>query len=383
MTIGKRKIQLRIDAQPDNPFGSAGADSDAASGFNQAAPPILPTIPAPTLLSLTPSLLQSAVTPSAQIAVVWSNLETYATETYRVQVATDSGFTALVGTWATGQNQSNAVIAPLKTSTTYYVRVQTIVTNSNSGWSNVLSTTTGADTTTPAQPSGAAATFAGIGDLVVTWTNPTSSNFEHVEISIWDSASKTTLLGTFYDASQRFVWSAAQNLVATSNVGDPVVYVELKSQSYAAVFSAAVVVGTITKAVPATPTVTLVKSATHQLVATISSTRGVDVARYEFVFKRDGTTVATKLATDNFALYELSAAADAGYHSWTVVARAQDGLNQFSASSAASSAVVVDLLTLDLLRSGLLYSDSDSNTSTTLASLKDGVTASGGVSYAA
>lgn len=482
MSIGKYKPLRRIDAQPERPFGVAGADSDGASGFPQAATPVQPTIPAPTLLSLTASLLQSAVTPSAQIAAVWSNLETYATETYRVQVATDAGFTNLVGTWATGQNQSSAVVGPLKISTTYYVRVQTIVTNSNSGWSNVLSTTTGADTTAPAAPSSQAGAFAGPGDFVITWANPASANFRDVEITIYESASKVTLYATIYDATQRYVWPAAANLAATSGAGDVSLYAELRSRSWGGVFSAAVNTGLITKAAPATPgtiaqswsgdtgaagadwtiswaaqadaayyllninalgarrvygntytytldkniadnttadptlsysliavdglnqsstaatgtatnaapaapTVALAGGAMSLLVATVTTAGAADFAAWEFVWKRDGSTVRTLESRASEQQYELGAAGDSGAHSWTVVVRQKDVFGQYS-STTTSSAVVLDTLTIDFLRGGLSYSDSDGNTFTppssgTLAVLKDGITASGGVTYAA
>lgn len=479
MPIGKRKPNLRIDAQPKNPFAVAGADSDAVSGLEQAAPPVPPTIPAPTLTSLTASLLNSAVTPSAQIAAVWTNLETLATETYRVQVATDSGFTALVGTYATGQNQSNAVLGPLKTNTTYYVRVQTIVGPNQSGWSNTLNTTTPQDTTAPVAPSGQAGAFAGIGDFVITWTNPTSANFRDVEIKIY-SQSGDTLYGTFYDATQRFVWPAAANLAATSGAGDPSLYAELRSRSWGGVFSSIVNTGLITKSVPATPG-TIVHSwsgdtgaagadwtiswatqvdaayytlninslgarrvyantytysidrniadntnadptlaysliavdglnqsstaatgtATNAapgapavaltgnwaLKATISTAPAADFAAWEYVWKRDGSTVRTVESKANEQDYELSGAGDAGAHSWTVAVRQKDAFGQYS-STTTSSALLVEAITVDYLRASLVYSDSDSNTFTppssgTLAALKDSDTTTGGVSYAA
>ncbi len=383
MPIGKRKQTLYIDHRPANPFGVAGGDAGNAGGVDQGAPPIPPTIPAPTLTSLTATLLQSAVTPSAQIAAVWTNLETNDQETYRVQVATDSAFTASVGIWATGQNQANAIVGPLKVNTLYYVRVQTIVGNSNSDWSNTLSTTTPQDTTAPGVPTVPSASFIGVGDFVITWTNPTSANFHDVEIDIWDSSSKITLYTQVQDATGRYVFTAAQNLAYTSGTGDPSLYAELRSRSWGNVFSSFVNTGTVTKSVPATPTVTLVQGATHVIAASITSARGVDVARYEFVFKRDGSAVQTTLTADAVAMYEMSGALDGGSHSWTVVARAQDGLNQYSASSSASGALVIDVLTIVYLRAGLGYTDSDSNSVASLAQLKDADTTSGaGVTYA-
>lgn len=483
MPIGKYKVKRYIDTSPKAPFATSGADGGAFDGSAAAgAIPVPPTIPAPTGLTLTPGLLQSAVTPSAKIDATWSNLETNDQETYRVQVATDSGFTAVVGIWATGQNQASAVIQPLKISTTYYVRVQTIVGNSNSDWSATVSATTGADTTVPAAPSAQAGAFAGVGDFVVTWTNPTSANFRDVEITIYESASKVTLYGTFYDATQRFVWPAAANLAATSGAGDVSLYAELRSRSWGGVFSSAVNTGLITKSAPATPgtivqswsgdtgaagadwtiswaaqadaayyllninalgarritsttytysidrniadnagadpslsysliavdglnqsstaatgtatnaapaapTVALAGGAMSLLVATVTTAAAADFAAWEFVWKRDGSTVRTLESKASEQQYELGAAGDSGAHSWTVVVRQKDVFGQYS-STTTSSAVVLDTLTIDYLRGGLSYSDSDGNTFTppnsgTLAVLKDGITASGGVTYAA
>jgi hypothetical protein len=481
MALGKNRPILRIDAQPAAPFAVAGADGGNGGGIDLAAPPVPPTIPAPTLLTLTPSLLQSAVTPSAQIAAVWQGLETNDSESYRVQVATDSGFTALAGTFATGQNQSNAVLAPLKVSTTYYVRVQAIVGNTESAWSNVLSTTTPSDTTAPAAPSAQAAAFAGIGDFVITWTNPTSANFRDVEITI-RASSGGTIYATVYDATGRYVWPAAANLAATSGAGDPSLYAELRSRSWGGVFSTTVNTGLITKAAPATPssiaqswsgdtgaagadwtiswaaqsdaayyllninglgarrvygntytyaldkniadntsadptlsysivavdglnqssaaasgtatnaapaapTVTLLGGAMSLLVATVTSAPAADFATWEYVWKRDGATVRTLESSASEQQYELGGSGDSGSHSWTVVVRQKDAFGQYS-STATSSAVVLDALTLDYLRASLSYSDSDGNTFTppnsgTLAVLKDGNTTSGGVTYAA
>ncbi len=476
MTIGKYKQTLRIDAQPVNPFAVAGADGGSGGGVDLAAPPIPPTVPAPTLQSLTPSLLQSAVTPSAKIAAVWKGLETYDSESYRVQVATDSGFTTDVQTFATGQNQSDAILAPLKVSTTYYVRVQTIVGNTESAWSNVLSTATPADTTAPVAPPSLSASFINAGDLLISWVNSTSANLRDTEVAIYSDNTKTTQLGLFYIAAQSLLWTAAQNLAATSQLGDPTVFVEIRARSWNTVFSPAVntsasktlpatpaglttswagdtgVAGgdciiswtaatdaakyvvtidgvsrtvtsarlvytydqnasehsgtadpvlsitvaaydglnqanassattTATNAAPAAPTITLLGG--QQLaVATVTSTPAADFAAYEYVWKRDGTTVRTLESAAAEQQYEMSAAADSGLHAWTVVVRQKDLFGQYS-STTTSSAVNVDTLTTDALRTGLSYTDSDGNSAATLAVLKDGVTTSGGITYAA
>jgi len=55
---------------------------------------------------------------------------------------------------------------------------------------------------------------------------------------------------------------------------------------------------------------------------------------------------------------------------------------QYSTATA-SSAVVLDALTIAYLRAGLIYSDSDGNSQATLNVLKDGNPAGTGVTYAA
>lgn len=476
--IGKHKPTRRIDRPATAP---AGVASGEGSGFT--APPATPAPPAPTGLTLATALTYSAVTPASRITATWSGMESYDLETYAVQISTDPTFATDFRISTTAPNQTSISIDNLRTLTTYYVRVRTVVGTTPSDWSAAASITTGQDLVPPAAPSGQAGAFAGIGDFVITWTNPTSTNFRDVEISIYDSAAKTVLYATVYDATGRYIWTAAQNLAATSNAGDPSLYAELRSRSWGAVFSSAVNTGLITKAKPATPgsvsqswsgdtgaagadwsiawaaqadaayyllninslgarrianttytytldkniadngtadptlsyslvavdglgqssntpasgtatnaapaapSVAILGGAMSLLVATVSTTPAADFAAWEYVWKRDGTTVRTLESRAAEQQYELSGASDAGVHSWTCTVRQKDVFGQYSAATA-SSAVVLDALTTEYLRGALAYSDSDNNIFTppasgTLAALKDGVTTSGGVVYAA
>lgn len=141
--------------------------------------------------------------------------------------------------------------------------------------------------------------------------------------------------------------------------------------------------GTATNAAPAAPTATLEQGAVGGLFATVTSTPPADFWRYEFVFKRDSTTVATVYSTGATYRYEMSGASDGGYHSWTVVVRQQDLFAQFSATHT-PSAVTVEALTLSFLRDDIVYSDSIGTAAATLkAALADGGTTSGGITYAA
>lgn len=381
-SIGKHKTTRRIDAAPVSNFAVA----DVGEGVLLTAPPASPTIPAPTSLALTAALGMSAVTPTAKITASWDNLEAYDLETYQLQLSTDAAFAdASTQTYGTAPNQTSTTIDGLRTSTTYYGRVRTVVGDTPSAWSASTSVATPSDTTAPAGPTSQAAQFINGGDLVVTWGNPTSANFRDVEIKIYESVSKVTLYGTFYDATQRFVWPVRANLQATGNVGDPSLYVELRSRSWGAVFSAAVN-ASATKAAPAAPTVTLV-GGVSLLVATVTSARESVYSLFEYVWKRDGGTVATVLSAAQEQQYAPGAAADEGSHSWTVTVRERDAFGQYSTATT-PGAVALDVLSIGYLRAGAFYRDSVGNSYTppdsgTLAGLKDGFVLSGGVTYAA
>jgi hypothetical protein len=128
---------------------------------------------------------------------------------------------------------------------------------------------------------------------------------------------------------------------------------------------------------------TLTTGAVSGLFATVTSTPPADFWRYEFVFKRDGTTVATVFSAGSTYHYEMLGAGDTGFHSWTVVVRQEDLFAQFSATHT-PSAVAFEGLTLTYLRDDIVYSDSIATAAATLkTAMADDVRNSGGVSYAA
>lgn len=473
-SIGKYRETRRIDAQPAHPFSVASGDG---SGLTIApAPPVMSPPGTPTLST---TLTYSAVTSAARIDASWSGLETYDLETYAVQISTDSSFATDFETYTTAPNQTTASIDNRRLNTTYYVRVRTIVGSTPSEWSAAASITTpAADTVAPAVPTSVAAAFIGSGDLVITWVNPTSVNFQNVEIKIYASNGGALLAGPIFDATGRYVWTAAQNLAATSNAGDPSLYVELRSHNWYTAYSAVVsasatksaptaptisvdftgpdavftitppsdaaylsfvadtsvtarkislvnrlvytldtnrldhsgtpdpslaysftavdglnqsssaTTGTATNAAPTPPTVALSAGGNSGLLCQVTSGPAVDFAAYEYKWTRDGSTVVRTLESPSAEQsYEAGAAGDAGVHTWTCTVRQKDVFGQYSTATASSS-VTLDNLTIDYLRSGAFYSDDAGGTfsspaSGTLASLKDGNTTSGGVSYAA
>ena len=245
--IGKYKVERRIDRKARAPFVSS---ADTGDGGGVLAPPAPPVVPAPTNLVLSTALSFSAVTPGAKVIATWRNLEAYDLETYQVQIDTASTF-ATAETYRTTPNTASATIDNRRTNTLYYVRVRTVVQDTPSAWTAAATVTTPQDTTPPAAPTSQAATFINGGDLIVTWTNPTSENYRDTEISIYDT-SGGTLYATLYNATGRAVWTAAQNLAATSGVGDPTLFVSLRARSWGNAFSSAVT-ASATKTRPATP----------------------------------------------------------------------------------------------------------------------------------
>lgn len=463
---GKQRYIRSIDL-PLVPTFSAGADP---SGTAAIAPPVQAAIGAPTNLTLSTAIERSAVSATAQIGATWYPPAGVAPSSYLVQWSTSNTFPD-PGTSGQPADDEATTIRNLTPATTYYVRVAAIVAGVQGEWSATASQLTASDTTPPAAPSSQAAGFQGIGDLVIIWTNPTSPNFRDVEVTIYNDAGKTITYATLYDSTGRIVWTAAENLAATSNVGDNNVYVELRSRSWGGIFSSAVNTGAVGKAAPAAPTISvdftgadavytitppsdaagvsfvadtgvtarkigvvgryvyaydtnrldhsgtadpslaysftavdgLNQSSTatsgtatnaapsaptvtliggqNQLVCTVTSAPAADFAAYEYVWKKDGSTVLTVESASSEQQYAAQSG-DEGLHSWTCTVRQKDLFAQYS-SATASSTVVLDALTIAYLRSGLIFSDSVGNTQAVLAVLKDGVTASGGISYAA
>lgn len=444
------------------PGGAASVSTD------DITPPALPVPPAPYHLTLTTAAERSAVTPTSSIGAAWYPPDGVAPSSYIVQWATDSVFTT---TYTMAVAVEQATITGLPPATVYYVRVAAIVGGAQGSWSDSSSITTASDTVQPAAPSSPAAAFNAAGDLIVTWANPTSANFRDVEIVIRDTAGGT-IYATVYDATQRYVWTAAANLAATSGAGDPTLYVALRGRGWNGLFSAATVTasatkarpgnpsgtsadftgrdaifacaaqadaigyrwtidtvaqkdqsspgyvygydknradhsgtadpslswslvavdglgqisatpatGTATNAAPGAPTLTLTGGFAI-LVCQVTSAQAADFAAYEYVWKRDGTTVRTLESSAAEQQYEVGSDADAGVHSWTCTVRQKDAFGQYSTATA-SGAVVLDAITIGSLRSGAVYRDDLGTAAATLDALKDAETASGGITYGA
>jgi hypothetical protein len=241
----KTKLTLAIDRKLTT--GGAGSVLDAAT---PSAPPAISTVDAPDGLALTTGLLRSATTPMAYISATWNRPVDYDPTEYVIEASTDANF-ATGTTVGRRAAQASATIDGLTTATLYYVRVAAVLYQLQSAWSSVASLTTAADTTPPDPVTSQAASFSANGDLLITWTNPTSANLKDIEIRVY-TANGGTLLRTAYAAATSYLYTAAQNRVDTSGAPDASLYVILRARSWNNVMSATRTI-TVTKAAPTTP----------------------------------------------------------------------------------------------------------------------------------
>ena len=362
--MGKNKPINRIDVTQATAGGAVIVET-----ASDLAPPARPQVQAPTDLSLTTSLARSAVTPTALIAATWTGPLSVQAERYPVQWSTDSGFADGV-TSGMDAVQESATIDNLKVGTLYYVRVAAIYRGVQSAWSDTTTITTATDTTPPDPPSSLVLDMS-TNDLIITWTNPSSDNLKDVQIDIYD-VSGTTLRKTAYSTTGRFVWSAADNLNTAGTTTKYAAMVKLRARSYNNVYST-IVSDTITKAAPAAPSGVNISGILSTLSVSITGTKPVDVVKYKLRINIDGF--------DTNFLYTVSQdsvinAEDTGLY--TIGVKALDVFDQES-SETVSASTSLDFLTIDKLRQGATYSDSEGTFD--LSSLKDGVTASGGATY--
>jgi hypothetical protein len=255
-----------------------------------------------------------------------------------------------------------------------YVEVRSRTFSNVLNNSSVPNVTTGAKAA-PAQPAGFSQSWSGDAgtagaDLALAWTRS-------------DDAARYTLTLNGVARSvnaNRYTYTLETNRAENSGTADPTISYSLVAVDAFGTASTAVS-GTATNAAPAAPVATLTEGAVGGLLASVTSDPPADFWRHEYVFKRDGVTVATVFSSGASYRYEMQGASDGGYHSWTVVVRQQDLFAQFSATHT-PAAVAVEALTLGFLRDDIIYSDSIGTAAATLkAALADGVTDSGGITY--
>lgn len=338
--MGKSDRALRIDRRVVPNF----ADGDLPTADYIAldpTPPAPPSIPAPSNLALTTMLQRSSAAPMALIGATWDLFTNgFEADAFIVQAARDSAF-ANVDKSLTALDES-AAIEGLQCGTTYYVRVQAMYRAVFSGWSKTTSITTPIDSTPPAGVSAISWQWLASGDLVISWTAPSSENYKDAEVRIYTSSAKTLNLRTMYGRNA-VNYTAAMNNADTGGVPVAAVYIEVYARSYSNVLSPVTLPSSQPfKAKPATPT---------GLTSTWSGDTGTAGADLVISWSSQSDAIGWRLSIDtrtitlNATSYTYALATNSADHagnpdpSVAISLLAVDGLGQVSATPAAAAAV--------------------------------------------
>ena len=375
--MAKKQTTQRI---MDVERGVAGSPGQIYAAVTASGPAVTAS-PPPTDLTVTANVLAlSAQTPMARISLQWRKpLQAAEVRQYQVQVATDSGFTTGIIYHQASDTSISIDVVTNTSGIAYWFRVRVLSGGIVSDWSSSVTATSAIDATPAGQPTGLAWEWSGA-DLILTWTNPGSSNMKDIEVRIWESASKVTLLHTGYSATGRYAWTLPQQRIDTAGVLDPAVYFELRSRTYSNVIGTTTIPGTQpTNAVPSAPASVSLISSIGTLTISVSATPPTDFQAYRFRLIQTLPSAADVTWDSPSALQTYSLYAQASYQ---VGVKILDVYGQLS-SETLSSTSVIDTLTIGALRADVIYSDADSNSDATLhVKLSDGVLTSGGQTYA-
>lgn len=236
----------------DLPTPQRGAGTGASSDGIAAPPPGGASIRPPTNLTVVSNTLAlSAQTPVARVELTWRAAEGIVADRYLVQRAQDAAFTVQAAVFTAAAPRYTLEV-PAGTGATWYVRVQAQRGGLASPWSNVVSFVPATDTTPPGAVAGLAAVWAPTGDLLITFTNPTSPNFRDARLRIRSSVGGTTIWERAVTTG-RYVWTLAEQAQATGGVYDTSVEVVVTTRSVAGVESSPAVTLSTTRPAPAAP----------------------------------------------------------------------------------------------------------------------------------
>lgn len=187
----------------------------------EVAPPALGTIPAPTGLTFTNSTIARSTQASmAYINIRWNPPSNITPEYYDIEYGKVSDFSggALNNPIRVrSYNTSAALLADADTA--YKVRVRAVYRTTVSKWTAYIDVVTAEDDIPPADFDIYSAEFQN-GNLVLTYgyIGPTPENFKEARIQIYN-ADKSILYADFRSSGGHYIWTEAQNLKATNNVG--------------------------------------------------------------------------------------------------------------------------------------------------------------------
>lgn len=252
------RVVRRIDERNDNIKTGGGNLIQIGSAAPTQGGVIQP--PEPTNITIgTQVLLRTTYTPKIAVNVSWGAPPNLLPEFYLVEYAESSDFTTNVIRVTTSLNR---IALEMKPDTDYWVRVKAMIRNIYSAWGYPanypsVSVHTIGDTTPPNAVSGVTANWT-TGDLILKWTNPTSSNFFRTRVRIYNTFGGTLFKEVMIvgnpGATSEYRFTVDENYEVTSNNPLTSVYYELLAYSIAGVPAVSAVTGNITKAKPSIPT---------------------------------------------------------------------------------------------------------------------------------
>jgi len=258
----KERSVRRIDERNDN-IVTGGADL-LQIGSSAVTSPGIVQPPGPTFVTVgTQVLLRTTYTPKVAVNVSYGAPANLLPEFYQIQYAEDSGFT--VNVLNVTSSQTTAALE-MKTNTDYWIRVRAMIRGLYSEWeypSNypTVSVHTIDDTTPPAAVSGVTTNWT-TGDLIISWTNPSSSNFFQTRLRIYNAAGsilyKEVMIVGNPGSTSQYRFTVDENRQVTGGTFLTSVKYELLAYSLAGVPAVTTISGTVTK-----PAVTKPATLTH------------------------------------------------------------------------------------------------------------------------
>lgn len=256
----KDRVVRKIDVKPQKKVRTSGQiiSGGGSSDSIDASVPTLPVSQTPEPENITldsQTLLRTTHVAKVLVSVSWDHPANITPDLYAVEVAQDEDFTTKVQVFYTFEPRA---ALELNTGTEYWLRVQAVVDGVFGDSGYLDSFTTVEDTTIPTNVDTVSATWLDSGDILFTWNNPTDSNFFDTRIRIYDTMGGTLYKEAFVvgspDGKSEYLFTVAENNEVTDNDPLTTIYYIIVARTLQHITSSTSATGTLTKAVPSTPT---------------------------------------------------------------------------------------------------------------------------------
>lgn len=337
----KKSPQRKIDTQPAITGGGVIIEEVITN-----APPAIPTIPAPSNLQVTGQVIaKSAQSSQVYVNLSWDAPDSMQPTRYLIEYGKTSDYNATTDQFSSSikayTDLTNASVL-LDTGIDYTFRVLSEYSNVQSDWSNIDSVTTNTDTTESEQIINLAASFSNIGDLIISWNEPSDPVYKDTEIKIYNS-DKTVLYTMQYITGGSYIFTRADNFRLSSNAGITGITIVGTARSWHNVLTDPVVETTATSVAPTVPANITQSwsgddgSFDSNVLFTWDAITGV--ASYDIEIDGFVKNVLTNSYLYTFDENKRDHANTIGDHTLAYRVRARNYLNQTSAYSSSTSAI--------------------------------------------